>query len=322
MSWLSTWELATPLALLLAPLPLLARMLLPPLRGGEGALRVPESLAATSGTAARELGAGTRRHLLPWFIWLSLVIALAGPRAVVDAGAFAASGREIILALDLSGSMERRDFELDGAQVSRFEALKRVGGEFIRRRAGDRIGLVIFAEEAYAVSPPSFDVASVSRLLEDSTIGLVGRSTAIGAGLGLALKRLAASEAPTRVIVLLSDGANNGGAAGPIEVARLAAALGVRIYTIALGLNDTTNQENDVDPVDAVTLKTVADVSGGTTFRVRTTADLDAASRTIESLVAGRADAPPRVVHRQFWTWPAGLALAFVMMLMVGRRRA
>jgi Ca-activated chloride channel family protein len=317
-----SWDLATPLALLLLPLPLLALLLLPPLRGADGALRVPASLVSGSGAAVPDLASGANRQVLAWLIWIALVLALAGPRMVTTTGPVAASGREIVLALDLSGSMERRDFEIEGQQASRLEALKKVGGEFIRRRAGDRIGLVVFAEEAFAASPPSFDVASVSRLLEDSTIGVVGRSTAIGAGLGLALKRLAASDARTRIIVLLSDGANNGGAAGPIEVARLAAALGVRIYTIALGLRDTTDRGDDPDAVDAVTLKTVAEVSGGATFRVRTTAELDDANRAIEALVAGPANAPPRVVYRQLWPYPASLALLFSVIVMVGRRRA
>jgi Ca-activated chloride channel family protein len=200
-------------------------------------------------------------------------------------------------------------------------SLKKVGTDFVRRRTGDWIGLVVFAEEAYAVAPPSFDTVAVSRLIDDMTIGLVGRSTAIGDGLGLALKRLAASDAPSRIVILLSDGSNNTGTADPVQVARLGRQLGVRIFTIALGLHDTANADDDPDAVDAETLQKVADEGGGTMFRVRTTADLEAASQTIEKLVAGTTTAPPRVVYRQFWIYPAILALGLALLLMARPRR-
>jgi len=317
---MSIWDLATPAAWLLLPLPFLARRLLPPLREAGGALRLPDSVRRHFATSNAGHVPGAGRALLPWLVWIAIVAALSGPRMVVGAERTPASGREIMLALDLSGSMERRDFEIDGQPASRIDALKKVGTAFIRRRAGDRIGLVIFAEEAYAVSPPSFDTAAVSRLLDETTIGLVGRSTAIGDGLGLALKRLASSDAPSRVIILLSDGSNDAGATDPVQVARLARTLGIRIHTIALGLNDKISGSDDPDAVDSVTLQQIAELSGGTTFRVRTTADLDQASRSIEALEAGRATAPPRVIHRELWMYPASLALACAMLLVAGTR--
>lgn len=313
-------EFAAPWAALALPLPLLALWLLAPRREDGGALRLPPSVLARFGGGGRAaLGAAARGSALPWLLWLALIAALAGPRVVEGAAAGAATGRDIMLALDLSGSMLQEDFELDGKKVSRIAALKKAGAEFIRRRAGDRIGLVIFAEEAYAIAPLSFDAEAVSATLLSAEIGIVGRSTAIGDGLGLALKRLSASQAPARVIVLLSDGANDAGATDPIAVAGLAKTLGVRIHTLALGVFDRETALGERDAVDAAALRRIAAISGGQSFRVKTSADLDAASKAIEALEAGAAKAPPRVIYRDLWVYPASLAFMLALLLMARR---
>ena len=333
--FLSSLDLAAPLALLLLPLPFLFAWAMPPEReGASGALRVPRSLVGEAETGAGLIARGRRRLILIALLWAALVVALAGPRIVLPAKALPASGREIILTLDLSGSMERRDFALDGETVSRLQAVKRVGADFIRRRAGDRIGLVAFADQAFVAAAPSFDTASVARALEEATIGLVGRSTGIGDGLGLALKRLALKEqaqaggeqpppARDKVVVLLSDGANNAGQTAPKEVAELARELGVRIYTIALGpidMADNPNGEQDV--VDVATLSEMAAVSGGKAFRVKTTDDLVAVAEAIDGLEGGRAEAPPVPLRRDLWPWPAALALLCACALLATRRDA
>jgi Ca-activated chloride channel family protein len=225
-----------------------------------------------------------------------------------------------MLALDLSGSMARKDFTIDGQPARRIDALRLVARNFIRGRAGDRIGLVIFAEQAYVAAAPSFDVAAVSQALDEVQIGLVGRSTAIGDGLGLALKRLNDSKSPSRVVILLSDGANNAGATEPVAVAHLAKSLGIRVHTIALGLHDFKNPEGDPDPVDTETLKKVAEGSGGTAFRVRTTEDLEQVSRAIDTLERGHELAPPVVIRKDLWMYPAGLSLFAAVALMLRRR--
>ena len=299
------WDLALPLALLLAPLPLLLR---PDREAPGAALRLPETLRARFGAGEGRSGLRGGRAGLAWIAWLALVLALAGPRQIAATGALPASGRDIVLALDLSGSMATRDFKIGGVEAGRIDALKKVGAELIRRRAGDRIGLVIFAQQAFAPAPLSFDLANVGRALEEATIGLVGRSTAIGEGLGLALKRVSEGGAPTKIIILLSDGANNIGTSDPLPVAALAKSLGVRVYTIGLGVNDTDNPNEDPDPVDFAALRQLAQTGGGEAFRARTTEELDAAGRAIEALVAGEIAAPPAVIFREHWIWPAGLA--------------
>jgi Ca-activated chloride channel homolog len=322
----SAFDLASPWALLALPLPLVAARVLAPERVGGGALRVPGTLAARAdpgGGAAR----GRRRAALTWALWVALVAALSGPRTVMPARALPASGREIMIAMDLSGSMERRDFSLDGQTVSRLAAVKRVGADFIRRRAGDRIGLVIFADQAYVAAGLTFDTASVARALEEAAIGITGRSTGIGDGLGLALRRLDApgsgeARPAARAVVLLSDGVNNAGQTAPKDVADLARTIGVKVYTIALGPRDLADAGGEQDVVDSETLREMAEVSGGRAFRVRTTDDLVRVAAAIDALEGGRADAPPQPLRRDLWPWPAALALLCAAGLLATRRGA
>ncbi|KAB1079044.1 VWA domain-containing protein [Methylobacterium soli] len=331
----SSFDLAAPLALILLPLPLLAARLMPAEAvGNSGALRVPASLVGAARTSAPVAGRGRGRTLLTWTLWAALVGALAGPRLVLQATALPASGREIMIAMDLSGSMERRDFALDGETVSRLTAVKRIGSDFIRRRAGDRIGLVIFADQAYVAASPSFDTATVAHALEEANIGLVGRSTGIGDGLGLALRRLdprdagqdaGAGQPPpstAKVVILLSDGANNAGQTKPQDVAELARDLGIKVYTIALGPRDLANADGEQDVVDVETLREMAQVSGGKAFRVKTTEDLIAVADAIDGLEGGRAKAPPLPLRRDLWPWPAALAFLCAAGLLATRRGA
>ncbi|MFB0488185.1 Ca-activated chloride channel family protein [Methylobacterium sp. OAE515] len=333
---LSAFDLAAPWALLALPLPLLATRLIPPEpEGGSGALRVPGTLVGDGRTGADLAARGRRRALLTWTLWIALVAALSGPRLVLPAAALPASGREIMIAMDLSGSMERRDFALDGETVNRLTAVKRVGTDFIRRRAGDRIGLVIFADQAYVAAAPSFDTAAVARALDEATIGISGRSTGIGDGLGLALRRLdprdtggeAASgskpgEKPAKAVILLSDGANNAGQTAPKDVAELARELGIKVYTIALGPRDMADADGEQDVVDTETLRDMAQASGGEAFRVRTTDDLVRVADAIDRLEGGRALAPPLPLRRDLWPWPAALALMAAAVLLASRRGA
>ena len=332
-AFLSAFDLASPLALLLLPLPLLVARLLPAeAEGSSGALRVPPSLVPEAAGGAGIAARGRRRTVITWTLWAALVAALSGPRLVLPAIALPASGREIMLAMDLSGSMERRDFALDGTTVSRLDAVKRVGADFIRRRGGDRIGLVIFADQSFVAASLTFDTASVAHALEEATIGLVGRSTGIGDGLGLALRRLdprdAGAEAgqpepaSAKVVILLSDGANNAGQTTPRDVAALARELGIKVYTIALGPRDLANADGEQDVVDTETLRDMAEMSGGKAFRVKTTEDLIAVANAIDALEGGRAKAPPLPLRRDLWPWPATLALACAGLLLATRRQA
>ncbi|WP_282607003.1 VWA domain-containing protein [Pelagibius sp. Alg239-R121] len=317
------FDFATPLAFLLLPLPILAVRLLPPLSGASGAISVPTSIAVDLGQTGSAGLAVAGRKLLPIILWVALVVAIAGPRLVVQSPALPASDRDIVLALDLSGSMERKDFELDGEPARRLDTVKRVAVDFVRGRAGDRVGLVIFSEKAFFATPLTYDVEAVAHSVEEATIGIAGRSTAISDGLGLALKRLEASASKSRVVILLSDGVNTSGNVEPKDAATLAKDLGIRVHTIAMGLHATTDEGHNRDAVDAETLQAVAELSGGTSFRVRTTADLEAVGRSIDMMESNRNVAPATQIYRDFWIYPAGLAFLLALALVfTGRRQA
>lgn len=307
-----------PLVLLLLPLPLLIRWLLPTRPPAKASLYVGSTTfsAAIPGRAGDDILA----TLLLAAAWAALVIALAGPRMAATKDIVTASGREIMLALDLSGSMAKEDFALDGAPLSRLDAVKRVAARFVAARRGDRIGLVIFGDRAYVAQPPTFDVAAVARAIETAQIGISGRSTAISDGLGMALRRLLPSDATSKVIVLLSDGVDTTGKVGAVDAARLAARHGVRVHTIALGPDDLESQPQSRDAVDVGALRAMAEAGGGTGFRVRGMADLEAMAATLDQLEPNPMRRPPLQYWRELWVWPAGAAFLLTTLLALRRR--
>ena len=315
------WNFAFPLAFVLLPLPLVALMLLPPKKASTGAVLVPASISAGLSRGAAEGVRARVRRAIPALLWLCLVTALAGPQKLASVEALPTSGRDIVLAIDLSGSMEKEDFSLDGKQISRLAAVKAVAEDFVKRRAGDRVGLVIFAESAYFAAPLTYDVAAISRTIDDMTIGISGRSTAIAEGLGLALKRLSQSDAASKVIVLLSDGVNNAGDVEPNDAGSLAKRLGIRVHTIALGPSDLQTAPDARDAVDTKTLASIASESGGETFRVKTTSDLKAVTAAIDTLETSAYERPAAQIHRDYWIVPAALGFALALLLIVGERR-
>ena len=318
---LNGFSLELPWALLLLPLPLLALRLIPAL-AGQGGLIVPESVAQELESSDSLLPVATRRLALVWIAWLGLVAAVSGPSLKLPAAALPASGRDIVMAIDLSGSMETRDFNLDGRLVSRVEAVKHVAADFISKRAGDRIGLVLFAEMAFGAAPPSFDTAAVRATLETTPIGFVGRSTAIGDGLGMALKFLIDSTSPSRIVILLSDGSNNAGTVDPASAAQLAKDLGIRVHTIALGSGEiAATQEIAWNGVDRESLRIIARASGGKAYEVRSAADLSVVYDAIEASEGGRYRAPPVLTEKPLWVYPAALALAALLLALAGRGR-
>jgi Ca-activated chloride channel family protein len=307
------FELADPWVLVLLPLPLLAARVLGAEPVAGGAITVPDRIgrlliAGGEGRAAAVSGDTLRRGLL-WTVWALMLLAISGPRELSPIPALKVSGRDLAIVLDLSGSMVRDDFFLDGRQITRLEAVTTVGADFARRRAGDRVALVVFGSEAYFASPFTFDTESVARRIEEAQIGISGRATNISDGLGLALKRLANSDAAARVVILLSDGVNNAGATNPAK-------MDVRVHTIALGPKDlTTAEEGERGVVDAATLRAISEISGGESFRVRTTEELVQVTEALDRLEATDSDGLAAEVFRDFWPWPAALAVALSLWL-------
>ncbi len=317
------FELAQPLALLLLPLPWLVQRFMAARTAGGRALVLPRRVGEELLARARRGGTGVAgvplRDGALWLAWALLVVALSGPRDLAPVSALKVSGRDLAIALDLSGSMVRDDFDLNGRQVTRLEAVQTVGAEFARRRGGDRLALIVFGSEAYYATPFTFDIEAVAQEIETSVIGISGRATNISDGLGLALKRMADSEAASKVVILLSDGVNNAGATKPLGVAELAADMGVRVHTIALGPKDLESaEEGERGVVDARTLRAIAEVSGGESFRVRTTEDLQQVAEALDRLEANDSDGLAAEIYRDYWPWPAAAA-ALLCLFVIAR---
>lgn len=286
-------HLEWPWLLAALPLPFLVRWLLPAADGArEAALRVP-ALAEFEALAGGRMIHVSRRLLL-WLAalaWALLVLASSRPQWLGEPVALPSTGRDLLLAVDLSGSMEERDFMLNGQSVNRLTATKVVAGDFLVRREGDRLGLILFGERAYVQAPLSFDRHTVRTLLDESVIGLAGRATAIGDAIGLAVKRLRERPADSRVLILLTDGANTAGQVAPLQAAELAAREGLRIYTIGVGAETAlvrdifgTRRVNPSRDLDEPTLREIAKVTGGQYFRARDTAELESIYAEIDAL--------------------------------------
>ncbi len=323
-------EFAWPWALIALPLPLLAMRLLPvaPQRL-RAALRFPYARAFA---AMRAAGGDSRRVLprrwLPWLGWLLLCVAAARPQQLGAIVQPPHSGRDLLLAVDLSGSMGQQDMRLGDEVVDRLTAIKAVLGDFLTRRVGDRVGLIVFGTRAYAVTPLTFDSQTVRQQLQTSEVGLAGQNTAIGDAIALAVKRLRAQPQPvgatstsTRVLILLTDGVSNAGAIQPMKAAQLAAAEHVRIYTIGFGGEGQTDPlmgfalPMQDDDVDEKTLTDIARLTGGHYFRARDTATLAGIYAELDriepTLRAGRIERP----RTELYPWPLATALLIGVLL-------
>ncbi|RAI04257.1 hypothetical protein DLJ53_07385 [Acuticoccus sediminis] len=310
---------AAPEAFALLILPVLALLLRPPRERTASAAYLPPALAERMRGEAH--GPPRAGLWAPALVWLLLVVALAGPQRTAELDLITASGRDIVLAIDLSGSMEKEDFLLDGAEVSRLDAVKSVASRFVEGRAGDRVGLVVFGDRAYVAAPLTHDVASVAHVISTLTVGVSGRSTAISDGLGLAMKRLEADGAGSRVVILLSDGVDTTGKIDPAEAAGLAAQLGIRVHTVALGPDSAVELVGRADALDVKTLGAVAAASGGQMFRVRTTDELQAVADAVDRLEPSQSDVPPIRAVRGYWMWPAGAAVVLSLAVLAAGRR-
>jgi len=272
-------EFLWPMAFLLLPLPYLYRYLRKPARlSAGGSLRVPffRRIASAAGGEQRYSTARPWRLALASLIWGLLVTALARPVLVGDEIPLPVEGRDLMMAIDLSGSMGREDFAIDGRPTTRLAVVKTAADDFIERRAGDRVGLILFSNRAYLQAPLTFDRDVVRRLLDEAEVGLTGQETAVGDAIAVALKRLKDRPAQSRVLVLLTDGASNAGVMQPLQAAALARDYGVRIYTIGVGAGQMVMQTafgqqlvNPSQDLDETTLKQIADMTGGLYFRAQ-----------------------------------------------------
>ncbi|MDJ0958167.1 MAG: VWA domain-containing protein [Arenicellales bacterium] len=313
---------------LFLPLPLLARLTLSPAQSErDAALRAPFIDDFERIRDPRSIRSGSWwTVLVAIIIWLLLIVAAARPQWIGDPIELPVSGRDLMLAVDLSGSMEARDFELNGQAVDRLTATKSVAGEFIQRREGDRLGLILFGENAYLQTPLTFDRATVHTLLMESVIGLAGKKTAIGDAIGLAVKRLQESAGESRVLILLTDGANTAGEISPLKAAELAANTGLKIYTIGVGADEIIVQSllghrriNPSQDLDEKTLRAIAEETNARYFRARSTDELEEIYKLLDELEPVEAETHHFRPTVALFYWPLAIALLLTALLIVTR---
>jgi len=311
------------------PLPLLIRWLVPAKMPVEqAALKVP-FLDDFSDAETRAVSQTQQWPLLLAAIaWLFLVIACTRPQWLGEPIEQAVSGRDLMLAVDLSGSMEERDFVINKRSVDRLTAAKMVAADFIDRRVGDRVGLILFGTQAYLQTPLTFDRKTVMTLLNEAVIGLAGDNTAIGDAIGLAVKRLKSEQANSRVLVLMTDGANTAGEVSPLKAAELAAANHLKIYTIGIGADEMivrsffgNRKINPSVDLDEKTLIKIAESTGGQYYRARNTDELNNIYMRLDELEPVEKDKQYFRPRSELYYWPLSLALTLAAVIALSRVR-
>lgn len=260
-----------------------------------------------------------------------LIVALARPQRIEDRREVHSQGYDIVLSIDLSGSMLSEDFERNGERINRLQAIKPVIQAFIERRPSDRIGIVLFSGRAYTMAPLTFDHAWLARQLERIKIGLIEDGTAIGDGLGVALTRLeqarreAGGKRQGAFVVLLTDGANNRGSLTPQQAADLAKSRGIPVYTIGAGKDGIVpfpvfdekgrklGYRRIMSDLDESALRDVAQSTGGHFFRVDDTNTIESAFKAIDRAQKIDFQAQSYLVTTELFLWPAGPGLAALL---------
>ena len=319
---------AWPWLLLALPLPWLMRRLWPAAPSAAPALRVPygERLDTIGGRSARARPQGL--GLLPWFAWALLCVAAARPQQLGDIVQPPQAGRDLMLAVDLSGSMDERDIELEGRVVPRLTAAKAVIADFLERRSGDRVGLVVFGERAYALTPLTRDLQTVQEQLDGTVTGLAGRATAIGDAIGLATKRLQQQPAEQRVLILLTDGVNTAGALAPDKAAQIARDAGVRIHTVAFGgygaglsvFGVPIRRQSSSDITDEAGLKRIAELTGGRAYVARDVDQLVGIYAEIDRLEPVQRPGQRLRPRIERYAWPLSASLLLALLVLWQRR--
>lgn len=324
MEWLASLHFEWPWVGYLLPLPLLAWLLPAVATQSQAALKLPntDALNPWLAKASAEKTGGLKRFLA-LLAWCCLLLATARPQWVGEPIELPSSGRDLMLAVDISGSMEEQDSQLRGKPLSRLQAVQLVASDFIRRREGDRVGLLLFGERAYLQAPLSLDRETVAALLMDASVGLAGQRTAIGDAIALSLKKLRDSEKEQqqRVLVLLTDGASNAGALSVAKATELAKTEGLRIHTIAFGKEREIGfgffKQTVAADVDEQALKYIADETGGQAFRARDAADLAKIYALIDELEPLERDVQVFRPISALFFWPLLAAMLLSVSLLL-----
>ena len=313
------FTLANPWTLIALPLPLLIWFLIPKAKFMvANALKVPFFTLMQGSIIGNNTNVDTGKVKIIFLIYVLLVGAYAGPRYVGEPRAISQESYNIMLTLDVSPSMGINDMAINGRQVTRIDAVKKAARQFVLDRSGDRIGLILFGERAYLLTPLTFDKQNLSMRLDDATVGLAGKSTASGDALGLAIKKLQDVPAKGRMIVLLTDGASNSGVLSPIRAAELARDDGIKIYTIGLhseldpqSFSGMFLNANGMADLDEETLQQVAKITDGQYFRATSPKSLQNIYRSIDKMT--KVSQEQNTIRPQYEYYPWLLALSLLL---------
>ena len=319
--------LAWPWVLVLVLIPLIVKWRKP---GGQSVdapvLPVGHWLSDLPGVSRRGNAVPLWQQLLLFLMWTLLVIALARPQHVGEQVQMPVSGRDLMLVVDISPSMDEQDMVLQGRSINRLQAVKRVLDDFISRRQGDRLGLILFGTEPYVQAPLTFDLETVRTLMREAGLGMAGRATAIGDAVGLATKRLRDRPQDQRVVVLLTDGANTAGEITPDKATEIAAAASIRLYTIGIGAESMVQRgllgSRRVNPsrdLDENLLTRMAQQTGGEYFRARSLPELELIYESIDQLEPIELEGKFYRPVTELYVWPAGLAILLWLALFLVR---
>lgn len=256
--------------------------------------------------------------------WCLFVLALTRPQWLGEAIDIPTQGREMMIAVDLSGSMQIEDMSLSGNTVNRLVMLKSVLGDFIERRVGDRLGLILFADDAYMQTPMTFDRKTVKQMLDESELGLVGRKTAIGDAIALAVKRFNEKQQSNKVLLLLTDGQNTAGKITPEQALELAIAKEITIYTIGIGADVMLQQSlfgtrrvNPSSELDEQSLANLAEKTGGQYFRAKDSQGMEEIYTLLDSLEPIKQDQQQMRPLTALFYWPLALAALIALLYLV-----
>lgn len=308
------WQFDYPWVFLLLPLAWLAYRLLAPYQEGRSALRVP-FFAAMSRAVGKQPGqanggAGRAQLLLNVLVWCLLVAACARPVLVEKPVQREQPIRDLMLAIDISQSMEATDYsDADGQRTDRLTAVKAVVREFIARRKGDRIGLIVFGTGAYPQAPLTLDHASLLLLLDEVGIGMAGPNTALGDAIGLTIKALENTNEQEKVLILLTDGNDTSSAITPDHASRLAQANDIVVHTIGIGDPHATGDAK----VDLATLQAISRTTGGQFFRADDRQALQQVYATLDRLTPHKVQTFSHQPKRDLFVWPLGVAAAALL---------
>lgn len=268
------------------------------------------------------IAGGSQKQSWPLWLaiiaWILLILSASRPQWLGEPIQLPANGRDMMMAIDLSESMKAEDFVINREAVNRLTATKYVANQFITARKGDRIGLILFADQAYIQAPLTFDLKTIQKFLSEAFIGLAGKSTAIGDAIGLAIKRLTKTE-NKKILILITDGTNTAGNIEPIQAAKVAAEEGIKIYTIGVGSDSTRSifgmRFKTGGDIDEKTLITIANITGGHYYRAQNTAELKQIYQQIEQLEPVEQDQQFFRPRTSLYFWPLLLASLLAMIL-------